>query len=531
MFDRQVNYNVELKKGKMQEFIKNTRAFLKQLQLKEEYKHLDISINLDNDNGKMKGLQISDNACIMLDRSNAVARELAEFMRNEYARLCLNSSVNANIVVVPKRNINVEGIDNAIDNGNVLNDKKRMSKFVPETPKYKLGDVILQEKTRKCIDDAIASIKNYDLVYNQWNFKSKEPSAKTNLCFWGLPGTGKTMCAHAIADYLGKKILIASYADIQSEYVGVGPKNLKEVFHQAEENDAVLFFDEADSFLRKRTSDTSNAASMHYNSMTNEMMKHLEDFNGVVIFATNLTENTDEAFKTRMSFSVEFKVPDEKCRALIIQKMIPNEVPLKAPFSDDDYKEMAKATDKLVGRDIRNAVKSSLSSGAQNHTFPFTKEMFIEGFKGYFANKESFNNGMKKSTVNPMDIYTANGCIHTLLAYAAWIDGTETEKEAEYLKLFSHILTRNKLIVTKLSDLPSLDEICQEIKEPSLKKKALIYLAYFMAASDQNENNLQFINDVANKLKIDEETVVLVMKYYNSVKTQNEIKNTINNNN
>ena len=130
-----------------------------------------------------------------------------------------------------------------------------------------------------------------------------------------------------------------------------------------------------------------------------------------------------------------------------------------------------------------------------------------------------------------MDIYTANGCIHTLLAYAAWIDGTETEKEAEYLKLFSHILTRNKLIVTKLSDLPSLDEICQEIKEPSLKKKALIYLTYFMAASDQNKNNLKFLNDVANKLKIDEETVVLVMKYYNSVKTQNEIKNTINNNN
>ena len=79
--------------------------------------------------------------------------------------------------------------------------------------------------------------------------------------------------------------------------------------------------------------------------------------------------------------------------------------------------------------------------------------------------------------------------------------------------------------------MPSLDEICQEIKEPSLKKKALIYLAYFMAASDQNEKNLQFINDVANKLMIDEETVGLVMKYYNSVKAQNEIKNTISNNN
>ena len=429
----------------MQEFISITRDFLMQLQQRDEYKHLDISIDLDS-NCTTKGLKISDNGCLMVERSNAAARELVEFMRKEYDRLRVKSSLNANIVIKKKINDIAVSEENHTPDDNVVQDKKRLSKFVPEQPKYKLEDVILPDDTRKCIDDAIASIKNFDLVYNKWNFKSKEPSAKTNLCFWGLPGTGKTMCAHAIADYLGKKILIASYAEIQSEYVGVGPKNLKEVFRQAEENDAVLFFDEADSFLRKRTSDTSNAASMHYNSMTNEMMKHLEDFNGVVIFATNLTENTDEAFKTRMSFSVEFKVPDEKCRAVIIKKMIPNEVPLKAPFSDDDYKEMAKATDKFVGRDIRNAVKSILSSGAQNHTYPFTKEMFIEGFKGYFANKEAFNNGMKKSNVNPMDIYTANGCIHTLLAYAAWIDGTETEKEAEYLKLFSHILTRNKLI-------------------------------------------------------------------------------------
>lgn len=509
----------------MQEFTDNTHEFLRQLQLKEEYKHLEISVNFD-DTSSSKGLTIRDNACIMIDRSNAVARELAEFMRKEYERLNLNSRIKATITISQKDDANA----NIRQAKQEETEKKHQSNFVAEEPKYKLEDVILPEETRKSIDDAIASIKNFDLVYNQWNFKSKEPSAKTNLCFWGPPGTGKTMCAHAMADYLGKKILIASYADIQSEYVGVGPKNLKEVFRQAETNDAILFFDEADSFLRKRTSDTSNSASMHYNSMTNEMMKHLEDFNGVVIFATNLTENTDEAFKTRMSFSVEFKIPDEKCRALIIQKMIPQEVPLNEPFTDEDYTEMAKASDKLVGRDIRNAVKSTLSKGAQNHTYPFTKDMFIDGFKDYFANKNAFNNGMKKSAVNPMDIYTANGCIHNLLAYAAWLDGPETEKETEYLKIFSRILSRNKLIVTKLSDLPSLEEICQEIKEPSLKKKALIYLAFFMAVSEQDDKNIQFISEVAKKLEVDDSTENMIMDYHKAVKAQNEIKNNINNN-
>ena len=85
----------------MQEFIKNTREFLMQLQLKEEYKHLDISINMD-DSGSSKGLCISDNACIMVDRSNAVARELTEFMRKEYERLNLNSRLKAVIVIDKK---------------------------------------------------------------------------------------------------------------------------------------------------------------------------------------------------------------------------------------------------------------------------------------------------------------------------------------------------------------------------------------------------------------------------------------------
>lgn len=517
----------------MQNFINKSNEFLKQIQLKPEYKHLDISLEFSVGNGH-NGLSVSDNGRIMLDRSNAVARELSEFIKSAYEEARLTDSVDVRIVIAKSdsdKQIEVPKAEPKTQEQPQTDDAQKKSVFVAVTPKYKLEDVILADETMKNIEEAIATIKSFDMVYNQWNFKSKEPSAKTNICFWGAPGTGKTMCAHAIADYLGKNILIASYADIQSEYVGVGPKNLREVFQQAEVNNALLFFDEADSFLRKRTSDNSNSASMHYNSMTNEMMKHLEDFNGVVIFATNLTENTDEAFKTRISYSVEFKVPDEKCRARIIQKMIPPQVPLAHPFTDDDYAEMAKVTDKFVGRDIRNSVKSILSVGAQKGTFPFTKDAFIEGFKTYYANKENFNKGMKKDAggANAMDIYTANGCIHNLLAYAAWVDGPENEKETDALKLFSKILTRNKLVITKISDLPSLEEICQEIKDISLKKKALMYLAYFMATSEQEEKNLSLINDVAKILKVESDVVDAVMEYYASAKSQIETKNKINN--
>lgn len=478
---------------KIKELKEKAESFAKELQKDPSYAHIQSIITFST-NSVANGISFSSNAGMWLTNSNMMSNAICEFIRKEYEQAQLKDTLKIDI------KLSKLSMTGKKEETSKAKDPSKVEEavFVTEKPKHKLEDVILSEETLKSITDAISTIQNFDMVYNQWNFKSKEPSAKTNICFFGSPGTGKTMCAHAIADQLGKEILIASYADIQSQYVGVGPKNLRAVFQQAEEHNAVLFFDEADSFLRKRTSDNSSSASMHYNSMTNEMMKHLEDFNGVVIFATNLTENTDEAFKTRLSYSIEFKVPDEECRAKIISRMIPTQVPLAVPFSKEDYVEMSKVCDGMVGRDIRNAVKAILSVGAQNHEYPFTKEQFIDGFKKYKENKASFDKSSgKKSDTNPMDIYTANGCIHNLLTYAAWIDGKETELEAEYLKMFSKILSRNKLVINSVSDLPEFEEICHEIKDENLKKKALRYLAYFMANTEQSQ---ELFTELSGKL-------------------------------
>ena len=265
--------------------------------------------------------------------------------------------------------------------------------------------------------------------------------------------------------------------------------------------------------------------------MTNEMMKHLEDFNGIVIFATNLTENTDEAFKTRISFSIEFKVPDEACRARIIERMIPKEVPLVQPFSDNDYVELSKASESFVGRDIRNSIKTILSVGAQNNEYPFTKQQFIDGFQKYKENKASFEKSSgadKAQKSNPMDIYTANGCIHNLLTYASWIDGKENEIETEYLKLFSKILTRNKLVVNSISDLPEFEEICHEVTEDSLKKKTVRYLAFFMAITKQEDKTFNdLLEKLTSQLSLDSEITQNIRTYYEQVKQLSIIKDKI----
>lgn len=124
------------------------------------------------------------------------------------------------------------------------------------------------------------------------------------------------MAAEAIAHKLGKKILKVSYADVESKYHGEGPKMVKSIFLAAKNNDAVLFFDEADSLLSKRLTSVSQGSEQAINSMRSQLLICLEEFRGIVIFATNLVINYDQAFLTRL-ISVEFKNPDVDTRKVI----------------------------------------------------------------------------------------------------------------------------------------------------------------------------------------------------------------------
>ena len=208
------------------EFESKLRGFVDSLKTKNEFNRLSIEINVSSIS--QKELCIKDNSALWLPNSYTALSEITKFAKEIY----INERITDGVLLTIKFGKGKENVNQSLS--------EQKSLFVTDNPKYKLDDVILPEETKDKIKEAIATIENFDIVYNQWNFKSKEPSAKTNICFFGVPGTGKTMCAHAIANSLNKKILIASYADIQSEYVGVGPKNLKMLFQQAESENALL---------------------------------------------------------------------------------------------------------------------------------------------------------------------------------------------------------------------------------------------------------------------------------------------------
>ena len=200
------------------------------------------------------------------------------------------------------------------------------------------------------------------------------------------------MCAHGVAKYLGKKILICSYNQVQSMYVGEGVKNLKACFDAAEEQDAVLFIDEADTFLSKRLP-ASNENSKIYNSMSNELFQYVESFNGCLIFASNHIQDFDPAILSRIIQPIEFRIPDKKARVEIITRMLSPQIPLQ--ISEKQLEELSISIDGFSGRDIRKALLLFLSAAAYQHK-TLNKESDDKIALSFEEFKESFNQVKKE---------------------------------------------------------------------------------------------------------------------------------------
>lgn len=167
--------------------------------------------------------------------------------------------------------------------------------------------------------------------------------------FFGIPGTGKSITAEAIAHKLGMSIIRANYGELESSLVGGTSENLVLVFNKAEETKSLLFFDEADAVLSRRISNLSQAADHGVNSAKSTLLTLLDKFNGIIVFATNLFDNYDEAFLRRILFNVEFLAPDFPMREQLWKFHLSENVPKQVT-----YDNLADISDGLCGGDIKN---------------------------------------------------------------------------------------------------------------------------------------------------------------------------------
>lgn len=190
-------------------------------------------------------------------------------------------------------------------------EKADSRKFIEDTPKWELEQIILSDKVRETILDVITFCENKDRLIDEWglnNFLKGNSSIGINL--YGEPGTGKSITAEAIANALGRKIIRVDYSELQDSKWGQTEKNLSQLFKTAEENGSVIFLDEADGLLGKRTTNSSNSNAA--NEIKSHLLTLVDRSNVIIIYATNLFKNFDRAFFRRILYHVKYPLPTKE---------------------------------------------------------------------------------------------------------------------------------------------------------------------------------------------------------------------------
>lgn len=240
----------------------------------------------------------------------------------------------------------------------------RIELFIVEQPIRSLDDLIVSPSTRQQIDNLLAKVLYHRELYEDWDLQKIDPyGGRTAINLYGPPGTGKSFCAEAIAHNLKRGFIRVNYAEIESKYVGETPKNIKAAFAKARQENVVLFFDEADSILGKRLTHVTQSADHGVNVSRSVMLLELDHFNGVVIFATNLASNYDNAFVRRILGHVEMPLPDVDCLMRLWKYHLPERMP--RDLSEQDFDVLVQASQGLSGGDVLNAVISSATIAVQ----------------------------------------------------------------------------------------------------------------------------------------------------------------------
>lgn len=217
---------------------------------------------------------------------------------------------------------------------------------------YQLSDLILPKREKERIMEVCANFQYYHKVYTEWDMQSKMPYGRAiSVLLCGPPGTGKTMTAHVIANQLELPLFHADLSQIADKYIGETEKHLETIFSEAEKSNCVLLLDEADSICGKR-SEVTDSKDRYANNDTAFLLQRLEQYEGIVILATNFVNNLDTAFMRRMKYILQFSIPNAATRKKIWRSCFPEQLPAA---SNLDFDYLAEQFD-FAGANIKNVV-------------------------------------------------------------------------------------------------------------------------------------------------------------------------------
>ncbi len=227
-------------------------------------------------------------------------------------------------------------------------------------PGFSLDDLKIDDHNRRVLEDIVRQVELRQKVYDEWNLKKRYAYGRcVSVILAGPPGTGKTMTVHALAGQLGLELYKVDLSQIVDKYVGETEKRLEEVFTKAQKSNMILFFDEADAVMSKR-SEVKDSKDKYANTEISFILQRIEEYDGIVLLATNNLQNIDTAFMRRIRYVVNFKLPDRETRKEIWKGAFGKGVPVA---DDIDYDFLAEKFE-LSGGEIKNIVLNAVFYGA-----------------------------------------------------------------------------------------------------------------------------------------------------------------------
>ncbi len=228
-----------------------------------------------------------------------------------------------------------------------------------QTTNYEWEDLVLSQYTMEHLTELDMWLKHSNTLLNNWNM-SKSINKGYKALFYGSSGTGKTLTA----SLLGKRFNKLVYRI-----------DLSKVFKSAEKEDWILFFDEADSLFGKRTQ-VSSSNDKYANQETAYLLQRVEECTNLVILATNLKDNFDDAFLRRFQSIIYFPIPSENERLRLWEKGFSQ----KADLQDIDLLKLSSKYE-LSGANIINIIRLASLMAINKNTNKINKEDVIMGIR------------------------------------------------------------------------------------------------------------------------------------------------------
>lgn len=260
--------------------------------------------------------------------------------------------------------------------------------------------LVISDELQGQVNEIISWLQYNQTLMDAWDMGNRLKKGYRVL-FHGPPGTGKTLTAGLLGKELGKEVYKIDLSMVVSKYIGETEKNLELLFARAEDKGWILFFDEADALFGKRTS-VRDAHDKYANQEVSYLLQRIEDYNGLIILATNMKNNIDDAFMRRFNAVLKFPFPDARERTMIWAKSFPQECTFIKDIENGSGKETIDISEvvkkyEMTGGSILNAVH-----------YACLKAIERQGKKNGTLRNTSINDAHTTETEHNLFIYTSD---------------------------------------------------------------------------------------------------------------------------